>query len=400
MKRIVSILLVAALFLTLCMTSAFAAVEIEVFTRKQEIVDLFDDILNDYNASQQEATVVQNQVPDAATVLYSRMASNDVPDVVGVFPNESDFRLQAEAGYYKDLTGAAFLENVDKHFLDTVAIDDKYYSVPMTLNGWGILYNQAKFDELGLTVPTTWDELETLCAKIEELGYIPFATSLMEGWTVGHLAETIFINLAGAEAAKEFFADPAVKAEDMPLFQEMITWLDFFKANSQPDAISASYSSALTIFGSGQALMLPQGIWALAAVEQTGMTDQLAMFPVPNAEGKGMILYGVDLAFAVAADSENPDEIIDFMAYLTSTEVAQKLYDGEASPSTINGVDESKPEIEGVTNLLFEDGRNEPWLHFQWAAGVDGDWQAELTSYLVLEDKAEFNANINEVFGK
>ena len=149
------------------------------------------------------------------------------------------------------------------------------------------------------------------------------ATSFKEGWTVGHLAENILLNLEGAEAANALFADSGVKMEDSALFQKMVDWLDFFEDNSQPDSISTDYSTAVALFSRGEALMLPQGIWALAVTEQAGMQDEIAMFPMPNDEGNGMIQYGIDLAFSIAADTQNPEQVQDFVAYLTSTETAQ-----------------------------------------------------------------------------
>ena len=400
MRHGLALILAAAMCLTSALALADDAAEIEFFSRKSESVDLFNEIFAMYEEGNPGVKVTQTQVPDAATVLYSRMASGDLPDILGVYPNESDFRLQAAEGYYMDLTGSEYLKNINESFLSGIEVDGKSYSIPMTVNGWGIFYNKTKFDELGLKAPATWDELKALCEAIKAAGYIPMATSFKEGWTVGHLAENILLNLEGAEAANALFADSGVKMEDSALFQKMVDWLDFFEDNSQPDSISTDYSTAVALFSRGEALMLPQGIWALAVTEQAGMQDEIAMFPMPNYEGNGMIQYGIDLAFSIAADTQNPEQVQDFVAYLTSTETAQYFADREKSPSTINGVKAVSPQIEGVTSLLYEEGRSEPWLHFNWASGVDGEWQQELASYFVLHDRASLNENLDEIFGK
>ena len=399
-KHWMALFLTAALMMGTCLVSAEESVEIEFFSRKSETVDLFNKIFTMYEAEHPGVKITQTQVPDAATVLYSRMASGDLPDILGVFPNESDFRLQASEGYYMDLTDSKLLENLNESFLTGIQVDGKSFSIPMTVNGWGIFYNKTKFDELGLTPPATWDELKAVCEQIKAAGYVPMATSFKEGWTVGHLAENILLNLEGAEAANAFFADTGVKAADSALFQTMIDWLDFFEKNSQPDSISTDYSTAVALFSRGEALMLPQGIWALAVTEQAGMQDEVAMFPMPNEAGKGMIQYGIDLAFSIAADTEHPEQVAEFISYMTSTDTAQYFADREKSPSTVNGVKAVSPQLEGVTSLLYEEGRSEPWLHFHWASGVDGEWQQELASYYVLHDRDAFNANIDAIFGK
>ena len=150
MRHGLALILAAAMCLTSALALADDAAEIEFFSRKSETVDLFNEIFAMYEEGNPGVKVTQTQVPDAATVLYSRMASGDLPDILGVYPNESDFRLQAAEGYYMDLTGSEYLKNINESFLSGIEVDGKSYSIPMTVNGWGIFYNKTKFDELGL----------------------------------------------------------------------------------------------------------------------------------------------------------------------------------------------------------------------------------------------------------
>ena len=47
-------------------------------------------------------------------------------------------------------------------------------SIPYQPNVFAFFYNQAIFDEAGITaVPTTWEELDAVCAKIKDAGYTP-----------------------------------------------------------------------------------------------------------------------------------------------------------------------------------------------------------------------------------
>ncbi len=40
------------------------------------------------------------------------------------------------------------------------------YAVPYAANAAGILYNKAMFEEHGWKIPTTWDELMSLCQEM------------------------------------------------------------------------------------------------------------------------------------------------------------------------------------------------------------------------------------------
>ena len=46
--------------------------------------------------------------------------------------------------------------------------------VPYVANAVGVIYNKAIFKELGLEVPTTWDEFIAVAEKVKESGQTPF----------------------------------------------------------------------------------------------------------------------------------------------------------------------------------------------------------------------------------
>lgn len=375
-------------------------VTIELFNQKSEIKDNLNQIIKDFNVENPNIEVKQVQVPDSRKVLYARMASNDLPDIMSIFPNESDFKTQAKSGYFMDLTGSDILSAINPTFLEDVKYEGKDYSVPLTMNAYGIYYNVTQFEKLGLKVPTSWAELEQTAAAIKAKDMIPFATSFKAQWSVGHLTETLMVNGAGAEAANQFFADPSAKAGDNAAFQKLIAQMDFIRDNSQLDSPGHDYADAVNLFATGEALMLPQGIWAVPMIQQAGMQDEYKMFPVPNDEGKGIVVGGIDYALAISARSEHPEEAKKFVKFMTEQKTAQYLADNEKSPSTITGVKADAPQTEDVTKLLTEEGRYYPWPHFNWQAGQDGNWGAETSAYMIIKDKKAFESSTNKEFGK
>lgn len=374
-------------------------VTIEIFNQKSEVKDYLNQIIQNFESENPNIKVKQVQVPDSRKVLYNRLASNDAPDIMSIFPNESDFKTQAQSDYFMDLTGTDVLANINPQFLEDVKVDGKDYSAPLTMNAYGIFYNVAKFNELGLKVPATWAELEQTAA-IKEKGSIPFATSFKAAWSAGHLTEALLTNAAGYEAADKFFKDAAVKAENDPGIQKLLAQMDFIRDNSQPDAAGADYPDAVNLFATGQALMLPQGIWAVPMIEQAGMEDEYKMFPIPNESGQGSVTGGIDYALAISAATKHPEEAKKFVKYMADPKTAQLLADNEKSPSTVTGVKADAPQTEDVTKLITEEGRFYPWLHFNWKAGLDASWGAETSAYLILKDKDALFKWINQEFSK
>ena len=72
----------------------------------------------------------------------------------------------------------------------------------MSTNASGVIYNTEKFEELGLEVPKTWDELYRCSQKIKDAGEQPLLMTYKDAWTA--LAPW---NSIAADLAPESFAD-------------------------------------------------------------------------------------------------------------------------------------------------------------------------------------------------
>jgi len=64
--------------------------------------------------------------------------------------------------------------------------DGKMYTMPLSKSTEVLYYNKTFFDANGLTVPTTWDELEAVCAKIKEIDpeSIPLGYDSESNWFI------------------------------------------------------------------------------------------------------------------------------------------------------------------------------------------------------------------------
>jgi|GEM_PF-2966208 len=55
--------------------------------------------------------------------------------------------------------------------------------LPFAVNANTVLYNKAKFRELGLSVPTTWNEFVAVAETCMADGQTPFYLTLKDAWT-------------------------------------------------------------------------------------------------------------------------------------------------------------------------------------------------------------------------
>ena len=92
-----------------------------------------------------------------------------------------------KSGFVNDLTD---MFNTYDHpdFIDAAvaqsSFDGKVLSIPYGgLSGCDIFYNKTIFEEVGVEVPQTIDELEAVCDKLLEAGYVPFSLANGSKWT-------------------------------------------------------------------------------------------------------------------------------------------------------------------------------------------------------------------------
>ena len=69
------------------------------------------------------------------------------------------------------VTDEPWVADLDETFKEVVSADDEVYGSPwQNIIGGGVLYNIPLYEELGLEVPTTWDEFMANNAKIKAGG--------------------------------------------------------------------------------------------------------------------------------------------------------------------------------------------------------------------------------------
>ena len=62
------------------------------------------------------------------------------------------------------------------------ASDGHVYGIPCDYYPWAVFYRKSLFSDKGYTVPTTFADLLTLCAKMQSDGITPFAFADKDGW--------------------------------------------------------------------------------------------------------------------------------------------------------------------------------------------------------------------------
>ncbi len=106
------------------------------------------------------------------------------------------------------------------------------YGIAIKGNYFGMIYNKAIFDEVGIEMPKTIDEVEAACEKLQAAGYQPFTTGFAEWWVFKHVAQH-FVDAAAENAGMTTaelvasFEKGEAKVSDYPeLYDNFFRYID------------------------------------------------------------------------------------------------------------------------------------------------------------------------------
>ena len=370
MKRILA--LVVSLLLVLSLSSALAEekVTIEFFCVKEEVQSIFQEIINDFEAENPDIHVELTYASDGETVLLTRIASNEVPDTMSLYPAEMTYRQLLDEGYIMDLTDCGFESNVEQSMLDLASYNGAQISLPYTLSLYGIHYNKTLFNELGIKVPTTMDELIEVCKTLKEAGYDAFALPFANN--ANQIAERLISAFDGNSYVDfQAVADGEKDIHDVASLTALADFIKAIKPYSSADAMGMNNDSAHADFVNKKAAMRLQGSWYLSTFEEANADFEIGLFGIPSpVTGKTIIPVNIDTGFSISATTKYPDACMKWIEYLSRTEVAQKYYTVDGNINMIKGVTYDREPYMDVYNTVMAGDMSLTQINL-WQQGVN-----------------------------
>lgn len=355
MKKVLSMVLAAMMLLSLCsFAAAEDVVELEFVYHKTEsnAIDAMETVINNFNAANPGIKVNFVQVPDTATVLQSRAQLNEMPDMFGCTTGNM-FELMFEDGIIMDLTGQEFLSSVEPSSLEMSTYNGKNWRLPYSLSCYGLYVRTDIFEEQGLALPTTWDELMDVCEKLTAAGITPFA--LPDKTMVYQRMERMMSFMSEDDTEFKQIAAGELEAKDSKLLQNYANATLQIVNYMTPESLGAEYTESYQQLIAGQAAMTINGGWSLATLKDYDPDIKVALIPMPNPTGEeSKVVVSIDTNFCISSSTKHPEECLKFFEYLAQPEVAQVYADKEGSPCVINGVTVSTPELSVISEAMAE----------------------------------------------
>lgn len=312
---------------------------------------------------------------DYPQVLQTRISAQTDIDIINL-RGGAEFNKYAEAGSFADLTGEPFLENLTQAGIEPGLIDGENLGFSASTYAIGVFYNKDLFAQLGLSIPTTWDEFSATARTIADSGIAaPLAASAVDAWTNQYIYHNALA--ISAQDDPSYFADLRTGDttwDENPLFVKQIQRFDdLAKANLfMPGAGSLKYLDAAAAFNTGRAGMWMMGSWALYELAPEGFTPGAFALPINSAgadPSPASLLS--DNVFAVTSWSKKQDAAKQFLSFFTEKEIAAQYAEQEHRASAVKDVQANISPYQADWDALALNG-----IPFPSNLGPSLNWEA------------------------
>lgn len=210
--------------------------------------------------------------------------SDSLPDLFYSLKGDAD--AMAEAGQLADISkditdDEEFMDGFLPGMTSVMQIGDAIYGLPAETFCNGIWYNKSLFDQYGLELPETYEDMMNCVEVFNENGIIPMARGTKDVWSswslmTMHCRYGFFDHIDGIlDGTDKWLNDDYLK------FYEKLQ--DMSEQGTFPDnASSLGYWEATELFLGGKAAMFDSGAWDTKKFDQSELKEDIGFWWGPT----------------------------------------------------------------------------------------------------------------------
>lgn len=221
-----------------------------------------------------------------------------------------------EAGHVLDLEETfedlGIMESVEPAALSTIeALYGSFNVLPYEYNIEGFWYNRELFEEHGIEIPETWDELLIAAETFHADGILPFSVSGEQGWPITRFISNYLFRTVGPDALQRV-ADGEASLTDPEYVEAAAAVAEVGEAGYFGQGVgSIDMDTSTNEFMNGNAAMFYMGSWALSDFRDGERNvigeDVIEFMPFPDVEGgegdRSQIAANVGLPLSINANT-------------------------------------------------------------------------------------------------
>lgn len=369
-------------------TTSGEQVTIELFPQKPENVELYKELFAQFMEENPDIVINGTFVPDSQKVIVTRVATNDVPDMVSLLPTSEQFQIMQREGVFRDLSSEPILEKVDPGLVEMCRIDGKVYVVPVNFSGFGLYYNVDLFAEKGLTPPTTIDEMFAICETLKSQGIQPLSIADKD---VSNLQQLFERMLAGSvdhdiKATCEQVAAGEISFTDLDNMRRYLEVILKLREYGPEDSLGVDTDMARSEFAQGNTAMIIDGSWLVSVLQTLNPKLNFMVAPFPTISVEETVVVGSpDTAWAISSNSENVEQCMRFMDFFLREDVAQVYADRDMNPSVVKTVNYNIPQLAEI-NALVTRGKFLVNPSSYWDGALRSEMRTQVQLFLIDKD--------------
>ena len=342
-------------------------------------VTTFDGLIAAYKEVEPDVTITTETHPaggEGDNLVKTRLATGEMNDLF-YYNSGSLFQALNPDQTMVDLSGEDWVDSLLPDFVTTVSTDEGLYGAPAAASFAGaMIYSKPVYEQLGLTVPTTWDEFMANNVKIKAAGIDPIAQTYGDTWTSQLFVLGDFYNVLADDPdwAKEFTANERKFAEEPALagFEHQQEAFDAGYFNK--DFASATYDDGVRMLVEGTAAQYPMLTGNVAGAIGTNYpdaADSIGVFPIPgdDAASNGLTVWMPNaLYIPKSTEGATLEAAKKFTAWLASPEGCDAIAESTTlgGPFVIDGCDlpADVPAIVSDMQVYFDNDQTGLALEF------------------------------------
>jgi multiple sugar transport system substrate-binding protein len=291
---------------------------------------------------------------DSLTFLRTRAAVNDLPDIHEINNDESGL-LFAKEGKLMDLKGLEAAKHVYPTLLKEYTISSGLvFGFTQGSSTAFIYYNKDIFKELGLEVPTNFDDFIAVCQKIKAKGITPIGLAGQDPWNTEFAFDWIYANQVAVKLGpgeyQKMLQDGSFSLdnpEGIEVFKKIKKLSSFF----QRGVTNETETSTQDLFAKKKVAMTLAGSWNAALAERAGFP------PFGNKGAEQWVVNSPESAIG-ASNTHTAPEYVDaktkFLEFWFSPEGYQFMQNARGNiPSIDNAIGvKIMPDIQALLPVL------------------------------------------------
>ncbi|WP_239633980.1 ABC transporter substrate-binding protein [Paenibacillus sp. H1-7] len=365
--------------------SSAPKVTLKLIQGKVEVTDQVKQMAADYALENPNVTIDAQVIRDVDTMLKTRFASGDEPDIFFV-KSFSGIKDWNERLY--DLSNEPWMSQVMDTALPGMTINGKKFGFPVAMEGYGFIYNKDLFAKAGIDkVPTTLTELKQANEKLKAAGIPSYAEGYKEGFVLGrNLFNLPFAYASNPNDLIGKINAGTAKVQDVPLMNNFFDVLDMTaKYGKGAESVGISYDNQVAEFANGKTAMMQQGVWTIELITKVNPNLKFGMFAIPLTDNPAdtKLPVGIPNYYVVNKDSKQLEEAKKFLTWMHKNGQKYLVDSMHLIPAfkDMKATKELGPLADDM-NLYVEKNQTIPWAYSLWPAGMDVQFTKPLQAYV------------------